>query len=196
MKNVIIIGAGGHAKVLQNTLKLMGRTVLHALEEDQLIQKFSPDEIELVNGIGSIKNVSLRKKVFEKFTALGYQFAPVIHPTATIANDVTLGVGVQIMAGAILQSAVHLADNVLINTGAILDHECIVGNHCHIATGAVFSGKVTLQDNVHIGTGSIVIQGITIGENSILGAGSVVYKNIPPGSKVYGTKIISSVEEF
>lgn len=196
MRKIIIVGNGGHAKVLKEALNLTGETDIIALDDDDEIQKYSIKEVELVNGIGSAGSVQLRASIFAKFKYLGYKFASVIHPTAILSNKATIGEGVQIMAGAIIQTEVKIADNVLINTGTIIDHECVINDHCHIAPGTVFSGNIIVEKNVHVGTGCSVIQNINIGQNSIIGAGSLVYKNIPPFSKAYGSKIVSIGKEF
>lgn len=200
---VIIIGAGGHARVLISVLKTLNKNILgitdliadkiddkingiSVLGNDDKILDYSPDSIELVNGIGSVSSTEKRKDIYVKFKNYGYSFANVINPSAMIMNDVQLGRGVQIMAGAIIQPGCVIGNNSIINTGAIVDHDCIIGEHVHVAPGVVLSGGVHIGAMTHIGTSATVIQGKKIGEGVIIGAGSVVLEDIPPRTKAIG----------
>ncbi|MCR6523206.1 acetyltransferase [Lysinibacillus capsici] len=199
-KPLIIIGNGGHASVLTETLlaqdeKIIGFTALNEednsfnlryLGQDDIVLQYNPKEIDLVLGIGMVGPNSLRTKIYQHFTQLGYSFKSVIHQTAIIAPSVTLGEGVQMMAGTIAQTNVKIADNTIINTGAQIDHDCMIREHIHIAPGAVLSGAVTIGEGTHIGTGVTVIQNITIGKGCLIGAGAVVLKNIEDNKTAYG----------
>ncbi|MBF0232991.1 MAG: acetyltransferase [Desulfamplus sp.] len=203
IRPIIIIGAGGHAKVLISALKYLQREIIGILDhdstligksiagvdvlgDDDKIQDYDPITIELVNGIGSVSSPEKRRNLYLKFKDMGYTFAKVIHPSAIIMSDVKTGEGAQIMAGAIVQTGCIIGENVIINTGAILDHECMIGAHNHVAPGAVLSGNVQVGGMVHIGTAATIIQGIKIGEATIIGAGAVVIKNVPSNVKVAG----------
>lgn len=202
-KPKIILGAGGHARVLIDILKVNGDEILGITEynselintkvcgitvlgHDDIIFNYSATEVQLINGIGSVGNTQLRRKTFEKFKGYGYTFANVIHPSAIISSGVEISEGVQIMAGAIVQPGAQLGENSIINTRAAIDHECIIGKHAHLAPGVTLSGNVQVSDGVHIGTGATIIQGITIGENSLIGAGAVVVNDIPRQVKAIG----------
>lgn len=199
-KSIIIIGNGGHASVLVETLIAQQREIkgytapqgeksflnLSYLGIDDVIDTYDPNEVELVLGLGTIGISTLRKSVFEQFVAKGYTFSNVIHPTAIVASSVKMGRGVQIMAGVILQTNSSTADNSIINTGSIVDHDSLIGCHVHLAPGVTLSGGVRIGDSCHIGTGTSIIQGITIGEETLVGAGSVVVKNIGDRKTAYG----------
>lgn len=198
MKNllpVILLGAGGHAKVLIDTLRLQSVEILGIVDTDPTkrgrellgvpvigsdddVMKYSPQTIRLVNGIGSVRVNSLRRQLFEHFKGKGYQFEMVIHPSAIIGTEVTLFEGVQIMAGVIIQTGCQIGVNTIINSGSSVDHDCMVGNHVHISPGSVLSGEVLVEENVHIGTGAVIIQGMRIGANSLVAAGAVVTRNV------------------
>lgn len=128
----------------------------------------------------------MQAKIYQHFAQLGYHFKSIIHPTAIITPSVTLGKGVQMMAGTIAQTNVKIADNTIVNTGAQLDHDCSIVQHVHIAPDTVLSGAVTIGEGTHIGTSVTVIQNITIGKNCLLGAGAVVVKNIADNKVAYG----------
>jgi sugar O-acyltransferase (sialic acid O-acetyltransferase NeuD family) len=198
---VIILGGGGHAKVLLEVLflrhkELLGYTSLDGeakvvsgiarLGDDKVVLEYAPDNLRLVNGVGSIASTSSRKRLFDLFQKRGYRFESVIHPSVVMASDTWLEEGVQIMAGAVVQPGSRVGANAILNTGAVIDHDCDIGSHVHIAPGAVLSGGVRVENEAHVGTGAVVIQGLTIGAGSIIGAGAVVLQNVPPGVTVVG----------
>lgn len=202
-KPVVLLGAGGHAKVLLDILLEQNIEVLGIAEKagtdlpsdvygvpvignDSDVQQYPPDKVELVNGIGSIGSTALRQKVYEKFKSQGYRFRQVIHPQAIISRRARLGEGVQVMSGAVVNIGTRIRENSIINTNASVDHDCLIGAHVHIAPGVTLSGGVTVGDGSHIGTGVSVVQGIEIGANVIVGAGAVVINNIAAGKTVCG----------
>jgi sugar O-acyltransferase (sialic acid O-acetyltransferase NeuD family) len=198
---IIVVGGSGHAKVLVSTLLLEHRAVLgfvdpdsslppilgvRRLGDDEELFRHGPDRIRLVNGVGSGHSTELRRSVYARFREKLYVFDAVIHPSASIAPDVQAGDGLQVMAGAIVQTGVRLGENVILNTGAIIDHDCVVGDHVHVAPGVTLSGCVQLDHGAHIGTGASIIQGIRVGAGSTVGAGAVVLHDVPPGTTVVG----------
>ncbi|MFD2705615.1 acetyltransferase [Salibacterium lacus] len=195
---VIIIGNGGHARVLVSILDdqgyyILGYTApqeegsrLTYLGEDDVIESYDPNDIMLVNGVGSTKIPELRKQLFEYFKHKGYQFLSVIHNSAIISSSVQLGEGVQIMAGSVLQPESSIGHNSIVNTKASVDHDCRIGSHAHLAPGVVLSGEVIIGDQSLIGTGTSVIHEVKIGHSTIIGAGSVVVQNVSDNKKVYG----------
>lgn len=203
MKPVIILGAGGHAKVLLDILKLRSTSIIgltdadpqkrgqkvlgyEIIGSDQTLADYPPSEVTLVNGLGSTGLPGRRKHLFEKYKELGYNFATVIHPTAFLGSEVHLDEGVQIMAGTIIQTSSQIGMNTIINTKASLDHDCQIGAHVHLAPGVTLSGGVKVGQGSHIGTGANLIQNLQIGPESLIGAGSLVLKDLPAQSKVAG----------
>jgi sugar O-acyltransferase (sialic acid O-acetyltransferase NeuD family) len=198
---VIILGGGGHAKVLIDALLLQRRKVLGYIARDKgeerilgfsylgderMILEWDPKKLKLVNGLGSIRSTSSRKELYDRFRRKGYHFESVVHPSAVIASGVRLEEGVQIMARVVVGPESRLGTNTLVNTGAVVDHDCNIGAHVHIAPGAVLNGNVRIEGRVHVGTGAIIIQGLVIGSNSVIGAGSVVIDDVPEGVTVVG----------
>lgn len=210
-KPVLVIGGGGHAKVLIDCLLLHQINILGILESDiskvgrkilgvpiigsdNTIFEYKLSEILLVNAIGSTKSLRLRSNVFTKFKNLGYFFASVIHPSAVVAADVVLEEGVQIMAGAIVQPGCRIGADSIINTQASVDHDCYIGAHVHIAPGVILSGGVTIKQQTHLGTGSVVIQNITIGSHCMIAAGAVVTQNLKHSVRVMGVPAQEVIE--
>lgn len=198
---LIILGAGGHAKVLIDALgtaaiigltdrdpakaglRVLGVPVIGT--DDALVQ-YAAGTVELVNGLGTVRAGSQRQALFTRYQSKGYRFATVVHRAAVIAREVVLGEGAQVMAGAILQPGCEIGENTLINTRAAVDHDCRIGRHVHIAPAAILSGGVEVEDLAHIGAGATVIQGIRIGAGSTVGAGAVVVRDVRAGVTVLG----------
>jgi sugar O-acyltransferase (sialic acid O-acetyltransferase NeuD family) len=198
---VIMVGGGGHAKVLISMLLLQHRTVLGFVDltpdlpsvlgvaqlgDDSAVLMRAPEEIRLVNGVGSIGSTGARREAYERFRDKHYTFDSVIHCSAIMAPDVELGNGVQIMAGAVVQPGSRVGDNSIINTGARVDHDCSIDAQVHIAPGATLCGNVRVGRGSHVGAGATVIQGIELGENTIVGAGAVVLRGVTDGETVVG----------
>lgn len=199
---VIILGAGGHARVLADCLLLGGRQILGFtspqarpdlapaiawLGDDSLLDRLDPAGVELVNGVGSTGTTRTRRQLFAHWSGKNRRFAVVRHPSAQLAAlRVRLGQGCQLLAGCVIGPDVQLGDNVLVNSRAVVEHDCQVGDHCHVASGAVVCGGCDIGDGVHIGAGATIIQGVTIGNGAIIAAGSVVIEDVEPLTLVAG----------
>ncbi len=196
MTEIIVIGAGGHARVVIAELRAGGHRFAGVVDADParhgqvlddvpilggdaVIDARAPADVILANAIGNrgakIGDSALgrRRAVFEKFAARGYRFASVISTSAVIAKAAQLGPGCHVMAGAIIQPAAVIGANTIVNTGAQVDHDCVIGAHCHITPGAVLCGAVTLGDEVHVGAGAVIVLGVKIGSHAMVGAGAV-----------------------
>ena len=201
MKPIVILGGGGHARVVIDALRCAGHVIAGVIDPKPDVAKTLPSgitwlgkdlsqvraaEVQLAIGVGSIdvgaKNP--RPNLFNEAKAGGFTILSFRHPSAIVAGDVALGEGAQVMAGAILQSGIRLGVNCIVNTGASLDHDCRIGDHVHIAPGAVLSGTVEVGDGCHLGTGAIVIQNIRIGAGAMIAAGAIITKDVPPSARV------------
>ncbi|OYO31200.1 acetyltransferase [Janthinobacterium sp. PC23-8] len=203
---LIMLGAGGHAKVLLALATALGSKVagvcdpalaqsglthwrgVPVLGSDDALNQFSQDDVALINGIGQVIGSGVRAKVFARFRDRLFHFPPLLHPAAWVAATAELGDGVQIMAGAIVQPDSRVGPNTIINTRASIDHDCQIGADVHVAPGAILCGGVTLGDRVFIASGATVIQGISIGAGAIVGAGAVVVRDLEAGAVLLGTK--------
>lgn len=210
-RDIILLGAGGHSKVVLDALQLanflvkgvvdpdLARTItlwrgINVIGNDNYLLKQNPDKVVLVNGTGSLPFNSLRKRLFDRYSEAGFEFMNVIHPSALIGTGVELDEGAQIMAGAIIQTDTRIGKNSIVNTGTFIDHDCIIGHNVHIAPGVVISGGVNVGDGTHIGTGASIIQSVSIGDGALVGAGTIVVKNIPPKHKLVGHHSPSSIK--
>lgn len=198
-KPLVMIGAGGHAAVLAEILLQKDRELIAVVSpepvkensplyglpkisnDEDLLAAYSPQDVELVNGVGSIPRNNTRSKLSTFFNEKGYTFAKVISPKAILSNFLTLEEGVQIMHGAIIQVNTVVGKNSIINTGVIVEHDCAIGINNHIAPGVTLSGGVITDSDVHVGTGANIIQGIHIGQAAVVGAGTTISRNVPAG---------------
>lgn len=201
-RRILLLGAGGHARVVLDLLHTRGRMAAACLDlsapdenwpqevpwlgTDDELASLDPEDWHLINCIGSTGRIDIRKTVFQKAAAQGFSFDTIVHSSAVVSGDTAIGPGSQIMAAAIVQAGAQLGANVLINTGAIVDHDAELGDHSHIAPGAVLSGAVSVGEAVHIGTGAVVRQGVTIGSGALIGAGAVVIGDVPAGECYIG----------
>lgn len=200
MMKIIIVGGGGHSRVLKGILDLRGGIsyvgytdlelrdlALSYLGTDEIIEKYSASNVFLVNGIGSIGIPSHRRNIYEKFKKMGYSFCAVVHPNAIIDSSVKIGDGVQIVGGAVVNMGAVIGKNTIVNTAVSIDHDCIIGAHSHLSPGAILCGGVHVGVGCHIGAGATIIQGVTIGDHVVVGAGAVVISDLPSNITAMGT---------
>jgi len=193
---IVVIGAGGHARVVADALltsgykvlgftdansALHGKTLLGCpvLGDDSVLQQYSPEQIRLVNGIGITDNQaqSLRQRLQQSMQAQGWRFIGVKHPSTIVSPYTELRSDVQIMAGSIIQCGVFIGEGSIINSGAIIEHDVHIGDWTHTAPGAILCGEVSVGNFCHIGAGATIRQQISLGANCLIGAGSVVTQN-------------------
>ncbi len=201
----LILGGGGHAKVLLDVLQAskLGKR-LAILDSDPKIHGqlldgvpvLGGDELlpELANagvkffavGVGSVGDSRLRERLFKKGISSGLNALSIVAPSAIVSSRTLIGEGCQLLPASVVNTGARLGVNVIVNTGAIVEHDCVVGEHAHLATGARLCGGVQVGVCAHIGAGAVVRQGIKIGERAVIGAGAAVVKDVPPGAIVAG----------
>jgi UDP-perosamine 4-acetyltransferase len=197
---VVILGAGGHARVILEALRTLGVPVagfiapsaegsrlgdVPWLGDDTALSGLG-DGTEAVNGVGSAGSAARRAAVHAAAEAAGLRFRTIIHPNATVDGSAELGAGAQVLAGSVVGVAALIGADAIVNSGAIVDHDSVVGAHSHIASGAALAGDVTVGESTHVGLGSRVIQGVTIGSSCVIGAGAVVLDDVADGTTVVG----------
>ncbi len=205
LKRIIILGSGGHARVLISLIRAADRYEISGILDpglkreamvldvpvlggDDLLSRQIKEGITLACiGVGSVGDNSKRARLYKTVKEIGFSVPCQIHPQAIVKeNEVNLSEGVQVMAGVIIQSGSFVRENTIINTGSIVEHDCVIGKHVHICPGAVISGGVIIGDSTFIGAGATIIQGIKIGDNSVVAAGAVVVNDVGDGLKVKG----------
>lgn len=200
----IMLGAGGHAKVLLSLAIACGLQVqgvcdpglkrsgvvtwrgIRVLGGDEALEQLDCTDVGLINGVGQVVGGSLRQAIYERAVGMGFRFPVLVHPGAIVDASAVLADGVQVMAGVIIQPDVSVGANTIVNTSASVDHDCSVGAHVHIAPGATLCGNIQVADCSFIGAGATVIQGLAIGEYAVVGAGAVMVRNLPARSILLG----------
>ncbi|MCY7781458.1 MULTISPECIES: acetyltransferase [unclassified Bacillus (in: firmicutes)] len=211
MRNVAIVGDGGHGKVIRELINARSDTRLAAVLDDKFrtfeageewftgppeavseVRRLVPDVLFLI----AIGNNRVRKQVAERLDLKKEDFITLIHPSAIVSKSAVIGEGTVIMAGAIIQADARIGAHCIINTGAVAEHDNQIGDYVHLSPRVTLSGAVAVQEGAHVGTGAAVIPQLTIGSWSIVGAGSAVIRSIPDRVTVAGApaRIISSIQ--
>lgn len=180
--NIVLVGAGGHAKALVETIRARGgyvSTYVDARRADWLDadRKSSDDDVwpdlgSVVLGIGGMAPDALERRLalFASYTKRGFKAEPVVHASAWISESARLGAGSVVLANAILQPAVCIGEAVIINSGAIVEHDSIVGDGAHIAPGAIVLGNCRIGRCCMIGAGAVVLQGTEVPDGTLVTA--------------------------
>ncbi len=201
---LIIVGMGGHSKVVADVARRCGYQVLGFLDSrrpdaphgpylgtvEELSEQIIADAAFFV-GIG---NNAIRQKVAGQLRAKGALLATLIDPSAIIGSGVTIGEGTLVMPGCIINADSAIGRQVILNTAATVDHDCAVADGVHLSPGVHLAGAVRVNELSHVGIGASVIQGVTIGARSVIGAGAAVIGDIPSDVTAVGVpaKVIRS----
>lgn len=203
-KPLVLLGAGGHGKVLLSLAHAVGRTVIGVCDPslasqgctiwrgisviggDEALEQIDPSSTELINGVGQLVGGLSRGRLFAELKAKGFSFPVLAHPSAWIDPTAILSEGVQVMAGVVIQADVTIGVNSIVNTKAAIDHDCSIGVDVHVAPGAVLCGNVTVKDRAFIASGATVIQGLVVGEAAVVGAGATLTRDLGAGQILLG----------
>jgi sugar O-acyltransferase (sialic acid O-acetyltransferase NeuD family) len=195
LRTALVIGAGGHAKVVMAALRDAGYSIAAILDDDP--DKWGKDYFgaPVVGGSERLKEMpydaviavgdnNARREISERCP--GCRWLTAVHPAAYVHDSVRLGRGSVIMAGCVIQPDSRIGGHVIVNTGASVDHDCEIGDFVHIAPGARLAGGVSVGEGALIGINSVVLPGKRIGAWAVVGAGSVVIDDVPPYATVAG----------
>ena len=196
MKKIIILGKGGHAQSIVDTIESLGiyeitgyvvNDDLNEAEENDYPVIGQDKDLENIYlrgirfaaiGIGFLGKGMVRKKLYERLIEIGFSVPVICDPTAVVSKRAIVGEGTFIGKGTIINSGARIGKMCIINTGAIIEHDCRIDDFTHIAVGTVLCGNVHIGCETLIGANATVIQGRKIGSGCIVGAGEVVRKNI------------------
>lgn len=185
MKKLVIIGAGGHGKVIAEIAKKNGYSNIVFLDDNEKLYKcgdfpiigscseFSKIDGDVIVGIG---NTLLRKYMLEVIPK--DRLVTLIHPNAVVADDVVIDIGSVIMAGSVINPGTRIGKGCIINTSSSVDHDCKIGDYVHIAVGSHLCGGVTIGNETWIGAGAVISNNISVCSECMIGAGAVVICNI------------------
>jgi sugar O-acyltransferase (sialic acid O-acetyltransferase NeuD family) len=188
---VVVIGAGGHAKVLISTLTACGVSVAAVVDDDDRkwgmnAQGTRVGRIERELGGRGIVGIGDNAQRREMATIMGLEWQTVVHPSAYVHPSARLGRGTVVFAGAVVQPDAVIGDHVIVNTGATVDHDCVVGDYAHLAPGVALPGSGPVGGGAFIGVGSAVCPGVGIGRWTTLGAGAVAIRDLADGVVAVG----------
>jgi sugar O-acyltransferase (sialic acid O-acetyltransferase NeuD family) len=192
---LIVVGAGGHAKVVVATARAMGLAVVGVVDDARErwgksvlgVPVRGPSE-PVLQDPGAWVVLAIGDNATRRRRAAGARcrFTSVIHPSAVIDATVRIGAGSVVFAGAVIQPDTALGAHAIVNTAASIDHDCVLGEAVHVAPGTRLAGNVTLGDEVFLGIGVVVIPGVTIGARTVVGAGAAVVRDLPAGVVAVG----------
>jgi sugar O-acyltransferase (sialic acid O-acetyltransferase NeuD family) len=191
VKEIVLIGGGGHCKSVIDVIEQEGRfEIIGIVDKPELlgsdILRYSVigNDSDLGNlakkyqyalvTVGQIKSPSLRIKLFDLAKKAGFILPSIISPNAYVSQHVSIGNGVVVMHAALINADVIVGDNCIINSKALIEHDCRISEHCHISTNATINGGVVVESGCFIGSGAITKELITIKKNSFVKAGSLV----------------------
>jgi sugar O-acyltransferase (sialic acid O-acetyltransferase NeuD family) len=193
---IVVIGAGGHAKVLISTLTARGLPIAAVFDDDD--SKWGMDahgtrvsRIERERGGSAIIGIGDNAQRREMASALKFEWQTVVHPSACVHPSAKLGRGTVVFAGAVVQPDAVIGDHVIVNTGATIDHDCVIGDYAHLAPGVHLSGAVHVGEGAFIGIGTGVSPGVRIGRWSPLGAGALAIRDLADGVVAVGGPAIA-----
>lgn len=194
MNKLIIVGAGGHSKVIADIALKNGYTNICFIDDNVIgevlgfpiigkttdLTKLNDSETDFVIAIG---NNNARQFIAESYDV---NWVTLIHPSAHIAVDVSIDAGTVIMASAVVNPGTKVGKHCIINTGAIIEHDNAIEDYVHISPRAVLGGSVSIGNSTHVGIGATIKNLITICSDCVIGAGAVVVKNIEKSGTYVG----------
>jgi len=196
---LLIIGAGGHGRVVADAAKAAGLDIFafvdNNLTEDSIAEIPMYDSIEAAlednhyeepHFIVAIGDNQIRAKEYSHAMAAGLKPASVIHPTAVISESAYVGPGSFIAPQAVVNANASVGENVIVNTAAIVEHDCVVGSHAFVAPGAILCGNVYVGAHTFVSSNATLVPNVRVGEHALIAAGAVVTKNHPDEVRLMG----------
>ncbi len=203
MEKVIVVGGGGHAKVIidilcESTSYIITGIIVNdpnsskvrsypILGNDSILPDlFNGGITTAVIGVGGFKDNKARTMLYSMVRLSGFRIISVIHPSAIISKSVKIGEGCVIYPGVTINSDAVIGNNVIISSGATIDHEAIIEDNVLISTGVAVGAYSRIMNGALLALGSNIVAGITVGRNSLVYAGSVVVRDVDDNTKVSG----------
>jgi UDP-perosamine 4-acetyltransferase len=192
---VLVLGGGGHAKPVIETLRALGAEIVGLLDDAPRGAVLGvPWRGVIADLMGSgaeaaviaIGDNAIRQRLGAVCRQAGLALPRLIHPAALVSDSATIGEGAQVMARAVIGAEARIAPLALINTGAIVEHDTMIGEAAHIAPGAVLCGLVRVGARALIGAGAVLRPGVAVGEGAVVAPGAAVSEAVPDGARVGG----------
>lgn len=202
MKDIILVGFGGHAKSIIDSIeqvkqfRIIGYVDIEPKKtykdyrwlgtDDELYRYYKSGIQNAVICVGYMGENDIRDDLYNRTKALGFCLPVIIDASAVVAKDAEIGEGTYIGKGVVINADSRVGKMCIVNSGALIEHENIIEDYSHIAVRTVLCGNVHVGHHTFIGANATVIQGVEIGERCIIGAGSIILRNIPKQKKIYG----------
>lgn len=197
---LLIVGAGGHARVVADAAYCSGAWDKVVMIDDRYPALTSSGGVPVIDSLKAMDSLKaewphaliavgrneLRLSLQDQLEDMGYQLATVIHPSAQVAGDVVIGDGSVLLANSVVNTGARLGRAVILNTAATIDHDCLLGDGVHLSPGVHLAGNVAIGDRTWLGIGSSVVNDCTIGPDVVVGAGGVVIADLPNGVTALG----------
>jgi sugar O-acyltransferase (sialic acid O-acetyltransferase NeuD family) len=195
VKQIILIGAGGHAKSCLDVIsthkkkfKIIGlvdnkknyKKILNLkiLGKDKDLNKIFKKYKYALVAFGQIKTSKLRENCFKNLKKIGFKLPSIISKNSYFSKYSTIGEGSIVMHGVVVNGFSSIGKNCIINSNSTIEHDVIIGNNCHVAGGAIINGGTVIGDGTFIGSGTVLKQGIKIGKNCVISANTFLRKDI------------------
>jgi len=200
VRSILIVGAGGHGRVVADAARLSGQWERIAFVDDRYPELDSAGSWPVIGTVAELGRLAsdwgeaviavgdntTRIEMLERVKTCGFDIVSVIHPSAHIAEDVTIGEGTVVFSNAVVNTGSILGNACIVNTAVTVDHDDQIGVGVHLSPGVHLAGDVEIGDRSWIGIGAVVIQGCSVGHDVMVGAGAVVINNINNGLTVVG----------
>lgn len=205
----MVVGAGGHAKVVIECLRFAGWTVIGCTDADPSPRSCAGAEViggdERLAGLRSegvghafcaLGGNALRDRIGERLAGMGFDLPAVVGPGSNLSPSASLGAGTIMMPGSSLNVESRIGPMVIVNTNASIDHDADIGRAAHVGPGAALAGEVSVGARSFVATGSAVVPRIRIGSDTIVGAGSVVVRDLPDRVVAFGNpaRVIRTID--
>lgn len=189
---MILYGAGGHAKVVYDSLLSEGIKLGGIFDDSTAIKSFigykvvNPYSSDLFSNDKVIISIGSNEIRYELSKKIQHEIGSTIHSTAFVGLSSEVNIGAMVMAKAAIQTHTQIGKHVIINTGAIVEHDCMIEDYVHVGPGTVICGNVRIGTGALIGANATILPGLSIGKWAIVGAGTVVRKNVEDGATIFG----------
>lgn len=201
MRRLVVLGGGGHGKVVADAAALQRAWSTIAFVDDRrapgdrveawpVVGRFadvpallSGDDTDVVVALGDNR---MRVEWMRRLLAVQARLATVVHPTAIVSPCASIGAGTVLAAAAVVNPGARVGRAVIVNTGATVDHDCDVRDGVHLSPGVHLGGGVLVDEGAWVGIGASVRHGMRIGAGAMVGAGAAVVADVAPGTTVVG----------
>lgn len=200
MSGLLVVGAGGHGRVVADAAEESAVWKRIAFLDDRYPELFSSGEWPVIGVATTTENWftdfqavivavgdnRLRLQLSRRFAELGYTVPQIVHPTAYVGRCVEIGAGSVLLAQSAINVGARVGEACIVNTAAVIEHDCVLGDGVHVSPGAALAGAVDIGDCAWVGIGASVKQEVRIGADAIVATGAAVVRDVAVGRTAGG----------